>query len=128
MDVLSGLRMLLPLVPIFNGLSVLSAVLAATPRVYIAFGDVADLEQYGDLRSTHGAVLLFGVEGTQVRFYDDTDFADKTKDIVAPATTLGSLSMPLGFAFHASLYDFWPNNSPESLRWIGPTIDTSGLP
>jgi hypothetical protein len=128
MDVLSGLRMLLPLVPIFNGLSVLSAVLAATPRVYIAFGDVADLEQYGDLRSTHGAVLLFGVEGTQVRFYDDTDFADKTKDVVAPATTLGSLSMPLGFAFHASLYDSWPNNSPESLRWIGPTIDTSGLP
>jgi len=131
MDVLGGLRALLPFVPIVGGLTVLAQVLATTPRIYNAFGDVPDLESYGDLRSTHGAMLLFGVAGTQVTFFDDTDYEDWTLDVVVPATNVSALSVPLGMVFHPSLYDFWQtsdgNKSPESLKWVGPTIDLSRL-
>jgi hypothetical protein len=125
MDVIGGLQEFLPLVPLVNGFRVLTDVIATAPRVYFALGDVADLEGYGDLRSTHGAVLLFGLEGTQVRFFDDTNWEDSTFDLVVPATEIGGLSVPIGWVYYPSLYDEW-GNSPESLQWTG-SFDLASL-
>jgi hypothetical protein len=131
MDVLGGLHALLPIVPIADSLTVLTQLLATIPRVYVAFGDVPDLESYGDLRSTHGAMLLFGLEGTQVRFYDDTSFADWRTDVTVPATQVASLSIPVGYVYYPSLYDQWQtgdgNKSPESLEWLTPAAEVNLL-
>jgi len=126
MDVLGGLRTLLPLVPIADGVGAVAQVLANTPRIYIAFGNVSDLETYGDLRSTHGAVLLLGLAGTKVTFFDDTDFADSNHDLLVEPTQLGPLAAPIGYVYYPSLNDSW-GNSPESVAWADAAIDLSHL-
>jgi hypothetical protein len=129
LEVLSALRGLFAVASLLvDGLQTLAELVSMTPRATISVGDIPDLEAHDDLANVGGDAVLFGVSGTWVRLYDDTNYEDNTFEIVVPDTTIsGVVELNVGYRYVDHISRHWDDNQAESVHWEGEPTDLSAL-